>query len=49
MRKKELEPIGTDNTDEKIMLRNVIITAALKIYLGKLFGAMQKQEQGKEA
>ena len=44
--KEELETIGTENSDEKIMLRNVIITAALKIYLGKLFSAIQKQEDG---
>ena len=42
--KEELDTIGTENSDEKIMLRNVIITAALKIYLGKLFSAIQKQE-----
>lgn len=40
--KTDLETIGTESTDEKVMLRNVIITAALKIYLGKLFAAMQK-------
>lgn len=44
--REELEPIGQDSSDEKIMLRNVIITAALKIYLGKLFAAMQQQESG---
>lgn len=43
--KMELESVGSENTDEKVMLRNVIITAALKIYLGKLFGAIQQQEQ----
>ena len=47
--KAELENVGTENTDEKVMLRNVIITAALKIYLGKLFAGLQQQEQGKEA
>lgn len=47
--KEELDTIGTENSDEKVMLRNVIITAALKIYLGKLFGVIQQQEQGKEA
>ena len=46
--KEELETVGTENTDEKIMLRNVIITSALKIYLGKLFAGLQ-QDQGKEA
>ena len=39
--KLELDNIGSDNTDEKIMLRNIIITAALKIYLGKLFSGLQ--------
>jgi len=47
--KEELETVGTENTDEKIMLRNVIITSALKIYLGKLFAGLQQQEQGKDA
>lgn len=42
--KLELDSIGTENTDEKVMLRNVIITAALKIYLGKLFAGLQQQE-----
>ena len=42
--KPELENIGTENTDEKVMLRNVIITAGLKIYLGKLFAGLQQQE-----
>ena len=47
--KEELENIGTENSDEKVMLRNVIITTALKIYLGKLFSVMQQKEQEKEA
>lgn len=47
--KEKLENIGTENSDEKVMLRNVIITAALKIYLGRLFGVMQQQEQAKQA
>lgn len=41
--KLELDNIGSDNTDEKIMLRNIIITAALKIYLGKLFSGLQNK------
>jgi len=41
--KLELDSIGSENSDEKIMLRNVIITAALKIYLGKLFSGLQKK------
>ncbi len=42
--KTELETVGTENGDEKIMLRNVIITATLKIYLAKLFAGLQEQE-----
>ena len=33
--------VGVENTSEKIMLRNAIITAAHKIYLDKLFAALQ--------
>lgn len=43
--KESLEVVGMDNTDEKIMLRNTIITVAHKIYLDKLFAALQKMEQ----
>ena len=46
--KTELENIGTENTDEKVMLRNVIITAALKIYLGKLFAGLQQEQQAQK-
>ena len=46
--KDELDTIGEENTDEKIMLRNVIITASLRIYLGRLFGVIQQQEQERE-
>lgn len=42
--KTDLEPVGSENSDEKIMLRNVIITATLKIYLGKVFTVLQQQE-----
>ena len=47
--KEELDTIGQENTDEKIMLRNVIITASLRIYLGRLFGVIQQQEKEKES
>ena len=46
--KEELDTIGQDNTDEKIMLRNVIITASLRIYLGRLFGVIQQQEKERD-
>lgn len=35
--KEELETIGVDDTDEKEMLRNTIMTVAHKIYLDKCF------------
>ena len=38
--KESLDNVGVENTDEKIMLRNTIITAAHKIYLDKLFAVM---------
>lgn len=44
-RKSELTDAGTENTDEKIMLRNTIITVAHKVYLDKLFAALRAQTQ----
>ena len=43
--KESLDTVGYDNTDEKIMLRNTIITVAHKIYLDKCFAALQRAEQ----
>ena len=40
--KDDLETVGNDNTDEKIMLRNTIITAVHKVYLDKCFRAIQE-------
>ena len=45
-RKSELKDAGTENTDEKIMLRNTIITVAHKVYLDKLFAALRAQAEG---
>lgn len=42
--KESLSVVGVDATDEKFMLRNVIITAAHKIYLDKLCAALQQEE-----
>lgn len=43
--KKELPDIvGTENTEEKIMLRNTTITVAYKIYLDRMFHLMREQE-----
>ncbi len=38
-----IENIGIDSTDEKIMLRNTIITIAHKIYLDKCFEALSEE------
>lgn len=42
--KETMDVVGVENTDEKIMLRNTIITVAHKIYLDKLFAALMRQE-----
>lgn len=39
--KDQLDIIGADNTDEKLMLRNTIITIAHKLYLEKCFHALR--------
>ena len=39
----ELDALGADATDEKIMLRNAIITVAHKIYLDQLFLALRTE------
>jgi len=46
-RRSELGVVGQDSTDEKIMLRNTIITVAHKVYLDKLFAALRAQNEGK--
>lgn len=45
--KDTLDTIGVDNTDEKIMLRNTIITVAHKIYLEKCFHAIRLEKDNK--
>lgn len=40
--KETLDTVGEDNTDEKMLLRNTIITAAHKIYLDKCFGVLHE-------
>ncbi len=42
--KDTLEEVGRDHTDEKIMLRNTIITVAHKVYLDKYFAALHNKE-----
>ena len=41
----ELEPVGQRATDQKVMLRNMIIALAHKIYLDKLFALMREDLQ----
>ena len=44
--KDTLDNIGSDrNTDEKMMLRNTVITVANKIYLEKCFDAVRKEQE----
>lgn len=43
-RKETLDTVGAESSDEKIMLRNTIITVAHKIYLDKLFSVLHRQE-----
>lgn len=38
--KDSLDTVGTDTTDEKVMLRNTIITVAHKVYLDKCFSQL---------
>ena len=42
--KPEMEHVGVDHTDEKLMLRTPIITVAHKVYLNALFQALRRQE-----
>lgn len=42
-RKEKPDVVGVETTEEKVMLRSTIVTAAHKIYLDKLFAALQKE------
>lgn len=42
--REEFEKIGNDDTDEKIMLRNTIITVAHKEYLEKYFAVIRDNQ-----
>ena len=42
-RKSEIEKVGVENTGEKTMLRNAIITVVHKIYLDQLFAVLRKE------
>ena len=41
--KESIDYVGIDSTDEKVMLRNTIITVVHKIYLDKCFEAMAEE------
>ena len=41
----EMDPIDAGATDEKIMLRNMIITAAHRVYLDKLFAVLRAESE----
>ncbi len=43
-RKDDLENVGGNNTDEKLLLRTVIIAVAHKVYLNKCFAFIQAEE-----
>ena len=43
--KTELESVGTDDTEEKLMLRNTIITAAYKLYLECCFDMIRADNE----
>jgi len=47
--KEELDTIESENSEEKLMLRNTIITVAHKVYLDQCFAEMRKWEAKKEA
>ncbi len=48
--KNQLDTVGEDNTEEKVILQNTIIAVAHKVYLNKCLAAMQKidRERKKE-
>jgi len=45
LRKNNLDSVSEDSPDEKVMLRNTIITVAHKIYLDKLFKTLSSQNE----
>lgn len=46
--KQGIDTIGEDSSDEKVMLRNTIITIAHKIYLEKCFAAISAEEKSEK-
>ena len=44
-RKTTLDVVGVDSTDEKVMLRNTIITVAHKVYLTALLAELREERE----
>lgn len=44
-RKDAMETVGVEATDEKFMLRNMIISVAHKVYLNRLFFVLREQNK----
>lgn len=42
--KEKLDVVATEESDEKTMLRNMVITVAHKMYLDKLFSVLQQEK-----
>ena len=45
--KDEVDNVGVDSTDEKILLRNAIITVAHKVYVDRCFAELRRMEQNR--
>ena len=46
--KEKLEDVGVENTEEKTLLRNTIISVALKAYLDTCFAVIHEEKQTQE-
>ncbi|MBO5797377.1 MAG: hypothetical protein J6R77_03405, partial [Clostridia bacterium] len=42
--KEEAEKVGSDNTEQKMMLRNTIIAVVHKVYLDTCFSVLENRE-----
>jgi len=42
--KESLSTIGTTHTDEKFLLRNIVVSAAHALYLGRMFDALHDRD-----
>lgn len=46
--KDQLDEVGREHTEEKVMLRNTIITVAYKIFLDQCFQILHEEERDRE-